>query len=97
LIEWKKLSKEDTRRLRLSTYDDEVILINGDSSELLNKFFFNAQEFFSDEEIESFPWYNPSPALRIKEKLNSLDTSEEYVTISKKEFQDILNILAEID
>ena len=56
---WHKLTEEQIKRFRLSTYEGEVILIDGRGpSEYENRFYFNAQEFFIEEEIAAFPWYD---------------------------------------
>jgi len=56
---WHKLTEEQIKRFGLSTYEGEVILIDGRGpSEYENRFYFNAQELLTEEEIEAFPWYD---------------------------------------
>ena len=56
---WAKLKQEDIKTLGFSSYDREVILIDYSSEQLSNEsFYFNAQEFFSDDEIADMPWFD---------------------------------------
>jgi hypothetical protein len=58
MYSWRKLTKEQLKKLNIATYEDEVVLYQKDvdPEDITNRFFFNAQEFFSEEEIESFLW-----------------------------------------
>ena len=57
-VQWKKLTESQIEKFRLSTYEGEVILIDSHGpSEYENRFYFNAQEFFSEEDLENFGWY----------------------------------------
>jgi hypothetical protein len=58
MYSWRKLTKEQLKELNIETYEDEVVLYQKDvdPEDITNRFFFNAQEFFSEEEIESFLW-----------------------------------------
>ena len=53
---WKKLTLTDVEQFCLDTYEGEVILYdptkpNGE------QFYFNAQEHFSDAELNDMDWY----------------------------------------
>lgn len=49
---WFKLSESEIKEFGLSTYTGEIILINEKGG-----FYFNAQEFFSEEELDSFTFF----------------------------------------
>jgi hypothetical protein len=57
-IEWKKLTNEQIEKFRFSTYEGEIILIDSRRpSEYEERFYFNAQEFFSEEYLDNLGWY----------------------------------------
>ena len=57
-IEWKKLTNEQIEKFRFSTYEGEIILIDSRGpSEYEERFYFNAQEFFSEEYLDNLGWH----------------------------------------
>lgn len=62
-IVWCKLNQEQIKKFRLNTYDGEVILIDQrGASEYENRFYFNAQEFFSEKELNAMSEYSDGQA-----------------------------------
>jgi hypothetical protein len=56
---WAKLKQEDIKTLGFSSYEGEVILIDWKAEKVSNEiFYFNAQEFFSKDEIANMPWFD---------------------------------------
>ena len=55
MVKYYKLTDSQIKKRGLSTYDDEVILIcaDPDSSE---KYYFNAQQSFSQEDLDSMDY-----------------------------------------
>lgn len=52
---WAKLSKEQIKMLGFATYDWETILIDYSAEKVDDSFYFNAQEYFSEEELAAMP------------------------------------------
>jgi hypothetical protein len=56
---WAKLTKEQKEILGFSSYPGEEILIDYSVAKVdSNSFYFNAQEFFSEEELEKMPYFS---------------------------------------
>ena len=56
---WAKLTEYHLFVLGFSTYDGEVVLIDYNSNPITHEsFYFNAQEFFTDEQLEDMPWFS---------------------------------------
>lgn len=56
---WARLKPEDAKTLGLSSYHGEVILIDyGRNPVDGDSFYFNAQEFFSDDQLQKMPLFD---------------------------------------
>lgn len=57
--EYAKLTEEQLDILGFASYDGEVILIDYNSNPVTNEsFYFNAQEFFTDQQLDEMPWFS---------------------------------------
>lgn len=70
--QWERLSKEAIEKhvsgKHYSTYNGEVILVNKDKPYIKN-LYFNAQDFFSDDYLNSLPVYD-GPEIGYQSSIN---------------------------
>ena len=57
---WAKLTKEQLEMLAFSTYEGEIVLIDTalEVVDPVESFYFNAQEFFTKQELEEMPVFS---------------------------------------
>lgn len=56
---WAKLTQEQIKTLGFSTYDGEVVLIDYSKNPTTHEsFHWNAQEYFSEQQLDEMPWFS---------------------------------------